>query len=171
MSCIRTRGNSWAAMTELDRPSTCWHRILEPSPRACPHVSSHAETPAMELTVVVCTYNRASLLRHTLAALAAQQSSSSIHWDLVVVDNNSTDRTRAIVEEFACTAPVPTRYLFEPRQGLSTARNAGIAACRGDIVAFTDDDVTPEPDWVFRMASSVRGPPAHGVGGRTPPKV
>src|SRR5262245_23716854 len=123
---------------------------------------------SLDLSVIVCTYNRVDLLRHTLAALAAQRVSSSVRWDIVVGDNNSTDDTRLLIPNFARTAPVSTRYLFEGCQGLSYARNAGIAASEGAIVAFTDDDVMPDADWVQRVVSiGVQG--VDGMGGRVLP--
>jgi glycosyltransferase involved in cell wall biosynthesis len=124
----------------------------------------------MDLTVIVCTYNRANSLGETLAALSRQVTPQSFRWELLVIDNNSDDETQAVVERFAPMAPVPTRYLFEPKQGLSHARNAGIASAKSNIVAFTDDDVTPEPDWVFWTFAAVRDHSVDGVGGRILPK-
>jgi glycosyltransferase involved in cell wall biosynthesis len=85
------------------------------------------------------------------------------------VDNNSTDATREVVERFAA-ADVRVRYLFEPQQGLSHARNAGIRAARAPFIAFTDDDVRAEPDWVAGIVRAFREhPEADAVGGRVLP--
>lgn len=90
-------------------------------------------------------------------------------WELLVVDNNSADSTRGAVEAFVAATRMRVRYLFEPRQGLSHARNTGIAGARGAIVAFTDDDVRPAPDWVGAVAAAFRGSDTDILGGRILP--
>jgi glycosyltransferase involved in cell wall biosynthesis len=101
----------------------------------------------VDATVIVCTYNRAESLRETLRALRAQATARSRRWEAIVVDNNSRDHTRAVVEEAQREWPL-LRYEFEKAQGLSPARNHGIGAARGEVLLFTDDDVLPEPDWL-----------------------
>ncbi len=101
----------------------------------------------MDASIVVCTYNRAESLRETLRALRAQQTAAPRHWEVIIVDNNSGDNTRHVVEEEQRDWP-SLRYEFERAQGLSHARNHGIAVARGDVILFTDDDVLPEPDWL-----------------------
>jgi glycosyltransferase involved in cell wall biosynthesis len=123
----------------------------------------------MDVSVVVCTYNRAPSLGLTLRALDVQVTPPDLTWELVVVDNNSADATRSVVDAFTATARIQVRYLFEPQQGLSHARNAGIAHARGGIVAFTDDDVRPEPDWVAGVNAALRETGADIVGGRILP--
>jgi glycosyltransferase involved in cell wall biosynthesis len=114
------------------------------------------------------TYNRGALLAGAVHSVLRQRE-CSVDFEVIVVDNNSTDGTRAIVAELAGTDP-RLRYVFEPRQGLSHARNAGIRNARADLIAFTDDDVRAEPDWVD---SIVRAFDAHtdvdAVGGRVLP--
>lgn len=104
-------------------------------------------------SVLICTYNRADLLRETLESLRETQTSRI--WDIVVVDNNSCDGTRAVVETFAGTAPVHVLYLFEARQGKSHALNTGLASSRGDIVVFTDDDVRVGPTWLDQACDAL----------------
>jgi GT2 family glycosyltransferase len=101
----------------------------------------------MDASIIVCTYNRAESLKDTLAALAKLEALSTREWEVVVVDNNSRDHTRQVVEEMQRTWP-RLRYVFEPEQGLSHARNRGIAESNGEIILFTDDDVMPESDWL-----------------------
>ncbi|MDP2852244.1 MAG: glycosyltransferase [Gallionella sp.] len=101
----------------------------------------------MDASIIVCTYNRAESLRDTLRALHAQKTNPSREWEVVVVDNNSKDDTRQVVAEFQREWPL-LRYEFQGEQGLSHARNHGIAAAHGNILFFTDDDVLPEPDWM-----------------------
>ena len=94
----------------------------------------------IRLSLVIATYNRAEQLMITLDSVATQKCSCG-EWECVVVDNNSADDTHERVERFAKEHPeLNIRYIFEQRQGLSHARNAGIAASVGDIIAFIDDD-------------------------------
>jgi len=102
-----------------------------------------------DLTVVLCTYNRADRLRPALDALLAQ--TGDVDYEVIVVDNNSTDATASVVSEAAARAPGRLRYAFEGRQGLSHARNCGIALAHGHIVAFTDDDVRVDEGWAAQI--------------------
>ncbi|CAH1202351.1 Glycosyl transferase family 2 [Candidatus Nitrotoga sp. BS] len=122
----------------------------------------------MDATIIVCTYNRAESLRDTLGALHTQKTSPSREWEVVIVDNNSKDHTRKIVEEMQSEWPL-LRYEFEPAQGLSHARNHGIAAARGDVLLFTDDDVLPEPDWMEVTLSGLEKFNADACGGYIAP--
>jgi glycosyltransferase involved in cell wall biosynthesis len=123
-----------------------------------------------QLSIVVATYNRAHLLQGTLEALAAQEVPDSLRWEIVVVDNNSQDTTAEVVAAFRTAARIPVRYVFEPEQGLSRARNRGIGEAAGPIIAFTDDDVLPAPDWIAQIAVALDRWSAHGVGGRILPR-
>jgi glycosyltransferase involved in cell wall biosynthesis len=124
----------------------------------------------MQVSVVIATYNRARLLEGALEALAAQDTPPSLEWEIVVVDNNSTDRTPHAVAAFSKTTAIPVRYVFEREQGLSRARNRGIRETHGSIVAFSDDDVLPAPDWVAGIAAAIDRWNADGVGGRILPR-
>lgn len=115
--------------------------------RASAAAPSAIKPGPLDATVVVCSYNRAESLRDTLRALRAQQPEPTRAWEIIVVDNNSTDHTRNVVTEAQRDWPL-LRYTFEPAQGLSHARNCGIGAARGEVLLFTDDDVLPEPDWL-----------------------
>jgi glycosyltransferase involved in cell wall biosynthesis len=120
----------------------------------------------MNVTLILCTYNRSASLSRALESVAASELPAAVEWEVLVVDNNSTDETRAVVEGFCRQHPGRFRYLFESRQGLSQARNAGIREARGDILAFMDDDVTVEPSWLQVLTSSLRGVEWAGSGGR-----
>lgn len=104
-----------------------------------------------DATVLICTYNRCRQLEATLDSLAAVDFSAS-RWDVLVVDNNSTDATGDVVRRMARRFPVDLRYVFEPEPGKSNALNAGLAALDATFVAFTDDDVRVSPDWLRRIA-------------------
>jgi GT2 family glycosyltransferase len=104
--------------------------------------------PAYDVTVLICTWNRCDLLDETLTSLAAMRVGRDVKWEVLVVDNNSTDDTRAIVDRQTTRLPMPVRYAFEPRQGKSFAMNTGIAASRSPLLAFVDDDVQVGPDWL-----------------------
>lgn len=121
----------------------------------------------MTFSVVIATYNRARDLEATLDSLARLHPAGD--WEVIVVDNNSTDDTRAVVERAAASFPVDLRYLFEREQGRSPALNAGIRAARGEIVATTDDDVRVEPDWLDRAAEGLHTLRCDYVGGRVFP--
>jgi len=124
----------------------------------------------MNVSVVVCTYNRAELLRRALSALGAQRTAPGLTWEIVLVDNNSNDATKDVVEAFTASSSIPITYLFEGRQGKSIAQNTGIAAAAGDILAFTDDDCRPEPTWLQNIVDCIEGWKADGVGGRILPE-
>jgi glycosyltransferase involved in cell wall biosynthesis len=117
-------------------------------------------------TVLIATYNRAALLDETLASLARMRVSPGLAWDAIVVDNNSSDETRAVVERHIPAFPVRLQYLFEGRQGRSSALNAGIREATGTIVAMTDDDVRVEEGWLdAACAPLLGGDPAIGYSG------
>ena len=118
-------------------------------------------------SIVIATYNRAPDLRATLDSLAALRSQR--RWEVVVVDNNSTDDTASAVRTRAATFPAPLRYVFEAEQGRSAALNAGIMAARGRVILTTDDDVRVEPDWLDRATGALEHLQCGYVGGRVLP--
>lgn len=123
----------------------------------------------MEISVVLATYNRAASLRATLESLATLSSPDNLSWELLVVDNNSNDSTLQVVEQFADNSSFPVRYIFERRQGKSSALNAGVAQARGRIIAFTDDDVSLHPDWLSEIKSTFERFDCAAVAGRIIP--
>ncbi len=130
-------------------------------------VFSGAET--MTITVILCTYDRCRSLAKALDSIAAQALAEPIAWEVLVVDNNSRDQTREVVEDFSRRYPGRFRYLFEPRQGKSHALNAGVREARGDILAFVDDDVTVERTWLQHLTAALHNSDWAGSGGRTLP--
>lgn len=124
--------------------------------------------PARDLSVVIPTYNRADVLPSALESLLTQDLDST-RYEIVVVDNNSTDGTRQVVESFTGRSPA-VQYVFEPRQGISFGRNAGIRAAVAPIVAFTDDDVRVSRDWATTILTVLAGHPEVAcVGGKVLP--
>jgi glycosyltransferase involved in cell wall biosynthesis len=122
-----------------------------------------------DVSVVVPTYNRQDLLSKTLDTLL-RQDCRSVRYEVIVVDNNSSDGTRAVAEAFTRQSP-DVRYLFEPRQGVSHARNTGIDAAQAPIVAFIDDDVEASPNWITRITEVLGDHPEIAcVGGRIRPR-
>jgi glycosyltransferase involved in cell wall biosynthesis len=126
----------------------------------------------MNISVILCTYNRSASLEKALESLSASIVPNPIEWEILVVDNNSSDGTRAVVESFCLKYPGRFRYLFEPHQGKSHALNSGIRDARGEILAFVDDDVSVEPAWLHNLTSVLNGGEWVGSGGRIlPPKL
>jgi glucosyl-dolichyl phosphate glucuronosyltransferase len=100
----------------------------------------------MDISVVLCTWNNAERLAITLESMTECAPSGGITWEMVLVDNNSTDHTKSVVESYKSRLPLV--YVFEPIQGLSQARNTALRSSSGKLVIFTDDDVTPCSNWV-----------------------
>jgi GT2 family glycosyltransferase len=125
------------------------------------------DSSTIDVSVVLCTYNRATLLAQALAQLneAAARAESSV--EIIVVDNNSRDDTKAVVSAASRALPVPVRYVLETKQGLSFARNRGIQVSKGAVIAFTDDDCIVDPDWISALWREFAASPDVAVlGGR-----
>jgi glycosyltransferase involved in cell wall biosynthesis len=120
----------------------------------------------MKITVILCTYNRCQSLAKALDSVGASQLPNSVDWEVLVVDNNSTDQTREVVESFCRRQPGRFRYLLEPIQGLSQARNAGIREARGEILVFVDDDVVVDATWLQNLTAALHNVEWAGAGGR-----
>ncbi len=124
----------------------------------------------LEVSIIISTYNRCKLLPAALESILAQNS-DDVSYEVIVVDNNSTDETRRVVELFAKHAKVSVRYIFEKRQGLSFGRNAGIVAASAPVIVFTDDDVCVSPDWMVNIKRAFDRHPEIGfVGGKVLPQ-
>src|SRR3954447_7341754 len=96
-----------------------------------------------KISVAVCTWNRCESLRRTLEVMTGLKVPDGVDWELLVVNNNSTDATDTVVRSF--TARLPVQLLHERIAGLSYARNRAIQAATGDVMLWTDDDVLVEP--------------------------
>ncbi len=138
------------------------------APGSISSVMSSVPATTLGASVIVCSYNRAQLLVKTLEALRRQSIPAGLTWEVIVVDNNSRDDTRQVVERAAASWP-ELRYEFEPKQGLSHARNRGVRCARGKTILFTDDDVLPEPDWVEQALAGLERFQADACGGYIAP--
>jgi glycosyltransferase involved in cell wall biosynthesis len=108
----------------------------------------------VDVTVAICTWNRAKLLDQTLTQLAQLETPGAISWELLVIENDCTDETSAVLSRHS--ASLPLRVAHEPKRGLSHARNRAAAEARGEIIAWTDDDVLVEPGWLSVYARAAR---------------
>jgi len=121
------------------------------------------------ITVILCTHNRARSLATTLESVVTQTLRQPVGWEILVVDNNSSDGTRQVVEDFRRRYPERIRYLFESQQGISHARNSGIQDARGNILTFIDDDETAGPEWLQNLTANLYTGEWSGAGGRILP--
>jgi len=124
----------------------------------------------MKITVILCTFNRCQLLANALESVARSTLPDSVDWEVLVVDNNSSDRTSQVVKSFSQRYPGRFRYLFELRAGKSRALNAGIQEARGNVLAFIDDDVVVEPTWLHNLTVNLNNGEWAGAGGRILPE-
>jgi glucosyl-dolichyl phosphate glucuronosyltransferase len=122
-----------------------------------------------DISIVICTYNRATMLGETLISwLDVDQT--GISTELVIIDNASSDATSTVVEDFKQRYNGQLTYVFEDRQGLSYARNLGIAVAAGKFIAFVDDDIYFQPDWLLHLhAAFAEHPEVAAVGGKSIP--
>ena len=112
----------------------------------------------MTVSVIIPTFNRAALLGETLDSLARLKPRTITDWDVLVVDNNSTDETAVVVHGRQRGFPVPLRYEFEAAQGRSNALNRGILATSAPVLAFIDDDVVVAEQWLDEAAGLLLDP-------------
>ena len=132
-------------------------RTRRPAPQANPII-----------TVAVCTFNRGNILLECLDGIA-NQSVDSEKIELLIIDNNSTDNTAQIVNDFRANFP-NLKYVFEEEQGLSKARNRAIKESTTPILVFIDDDAIPYTDWIERFIEAFeRFPEASVIGGESEP--
>lgn len=124
----------------------------------------------MKLSVLICTRDRAKSLEATLETLFAQCFAGDYEYEVLIIDNASSDDTREVIGRFENAHPGSIRYLFAPIPGLSRARNKAMGAATGDVVVFTDDDVLVNYDWLDEIASEFRrDPELQMLGGRVMP--
>lgn len=121
-----------------------------------------------KISVIICTYNRAQSLNETIKCLS-YQSLKFDNWELIIVDNNSSDDTKKIIDDYTSIFP-NINYKYQPKQGLSYARNLGIISATGSIIVFTDDDVLPEINWLEKIQNNMEVYNCDACGGYIYPK-
>jgi GT2 family glycosyltransferase len=118
-----------------------------------------------DLSLIICTRNRVTQLTQTLNTVSAIRS--QLKWELVVVDNESTDRTSAVVQEFAASSDQPVQLIVQPGRGVSCAKNAGWQSAKAPLVVCIDDDCYPEENYLDSIFECFSNNPELGfVGGR-----
>jgi glycosyltransferase involved in cell wall biosynthesis len=124
------------------------------------------------ISVVVCCHNSAERLPPTLAHLAAQQVPEGLDWEVIVVDNASSDETSRVAHAaWPADSRAQFRVVFEPRAGLSNARQCGLDECQYEIVSFIDDDNWICPEWVQTVAEVMATHPEVGACGGWPEEM
>jgi len=113
----------------------------------------------MDFSIVICTHNGAQRLALTLNSLKQLTVPEAASGEIVFVDNDSTDDTQSILRQFTAVSPLPVTVCFEPRRGLSSARNAGIKQAKGRIIAFTDDDCVATVNWIDQILVEFKNDP------------
>lgn len=123
----------------------------------------------MDISIAICTYNRSKTLKRCLEALEKANVPEGLLWEILVVDNNSSDDTKDIVESMKQGGKLNIRYVLEKKQGISYARNRSIVEAAGKIVSMLDDDSVPESDWLRNITETFKEYDADCVGGKITP--
>jgi glycosyltransferase involved in cell wall biosynthesis len=121
----------------------------------------------LDLTVAIPTYNGASRLPEVLDRLQAQLQTETLRWEILIIDNNSTDNTAEVVKNYQNKTDriCPIAYGFEPQQGAAFARLKAVREARGELIGFLDDDTIPDPNWVAAACAFARTHPQAGAYG------
>jgi glucosyl-dolichyl phosphate glucuronosyltransferase len=120
----------------------------------------------MNVSIIICTYNRAAMLEATMQSLVQVHDPRPMTWEVVIVDNNSKDDTPHVVRRWEVDARMRVVGVRETRQGKPFALNRGIAVAQGELLVFTDDDVQFDRSWLQRIIEPFASPNVMGVGGR-----
>jgi glycosyltransferase involved in cell wall biosynthesis len=119
----------------------------------------------IRFSVIIPTINRSDILRQAIEALCRQENPGCIY-EIIAVDNGSTDNTRDTVGHLAGKSAVPITYLLEPKSGSHFARNTGFKAARGEILGLIDDDVIVDTQWVRNITRVYENPEVSCAGGK-----
>jgi glycosyltransferase involved in cell wall biosynthesis len=125
---------------------------------------------SLNYSIIIPTYNRSALLAALLKSIQSMRIPEDVTWEVIVVDNNSSDDTRHVIDGFIHEGVLPLRYCLEVQQGVGHARNSGIHASRGKILAFVDDDEIVVEDWFVVVHSAFQRYSCAAVGGRVLPR-
>ena len=163
------RRNTMGSSFIIFPPAKTQARRGEVRAQTLPVSASERAKRCAVISVIVCTRNRSRSLQKVLDSFSRIIPPLGETWELVLVDNNSTDDSAQTIRRFAALAPMPVRCVFEPRTGLSHARNAGIGKAQGQLFAFTDDDVALDSAWLCELQKAFARFDCLGVGGRIIP--
>jgi glycosyltransferase involved in cell wall biosynthesis len=117
----------------------------------------------MDISIVICTFNRSCLLDKTLDQLRSLDTTACVNWKLLVVNNNCSDDTDGVIRRHC--GKLPVRRLWEPRTGKSYAANLAVREAKGDLLLWTDDDVLVDPGWLRAYAEAADAHPDAGFFG------
>lgn len=123
----------------------------------------------MDLSIIICTYNRCNSLKTTLQSILDSNINKIISVEIIVIDNNSSDATKNVVCHFHDNSVVNIRYFFEQKQGLSFARNRGVLEADGDLLVFADDDIIVDNEWINNIFITFSDSDVSCAGGRIYP--
>ena len=126
-------------------------------------LTAQAPGEPLNFSIIVPTYNRSEMLAGLLKSFQSMRIPEGVTWEIVVVNNNSSDDTRHVIDGFIHEGFLPLRYRLEMRQGAAHARNSGIHAARGKILAFVDDDEMVVEDWLAVVPAEL-GEGGHALG-------
>lgn len=132
-----------------------------------PSPDSVSQDSELDFTIAICTYNGAERIPAVLEYLSRQTGVSRLAWEIIIVDNRSTDATATVVAQCQKSWPlaVPLRYLFEPRQGAAYARHHAVRMAHSPLIGFLDDDNLPAENWVAAAFAFAQQHPTAGVYG------
>ena len=115
------------------------------------------------ISVVICCYNSEQKIERVLTCLQDQRFKEKVSWEVVLVDNASTDRTAAVAKERWTLKEVPLRVVHEPNPGISHARRRGFGEARFEIISFVDDDNFVEKDWIQKVFETMNSDKEIGI--------
>lgn len=113
------------------------------------------------ISVIICTRDRCDQLAEVLTSATKMIVPDDLCWEMVIVDNGSSDNTPDVIASFSNRLPI--RRVFEPKPGLSNARNCGVSEARGSYICWTDDDVRLDPRWIASYANAFTSHPEAAV--------
>jgi glycosyltransferase involved in cell wall biosynthesis len=121
----------------------------------------------VDFTVAICTYNGEKRVPDVLERLRSQVDTEQLSWEILVIDNNSTDQIAKVVQDYQSiwSQPYPIKYCFEAEQGLAFARRCAIREAKSDLIGFLDDDNFPDPNWVIEAHRFGQSHPKAGAFG------
>jgi glycosyltransferase involved in cell wall biosynthesis len=122
-----------------------------------------------KVSVIIATRNRCNNLKDALTSILDQECDGILDYEILVVDNDSKDKTKEVVESYFQKFNGKLRYLFEPKHGKSYALNAAIKLAKGEILAFTDDDVIVDGQWLLNIDKCFRDYNCDAMGGKVLP--